>query len=228
MGLSMSGYDSFCDQIPDIEKYFDKFQKVLGEDRRYFIRGDLRIVDGTGKYWESFEVEIHCSVGFPFRFPAVFEVGNKIPRIADWHIYEDSHKCCIAVLPEEIIKCRNGISLIQFVEKEMLPYFFNQTHRRIEGYYVLGEYSHGVEGIFEFFDCELRCGKNPRKIISMIFQIADTERPAGSNNCFCGSGAKFRKCHRTAYDKLILLGQSQLRDFANLLAKVSGNLDLVL
>ncbi len=225
--MNMSGYDSFCDQMPDIEKYFDNFQKVLGEDGRYFIRGELRVVDGTGKFWEYFEVEIHCSVGFPFRFPTVFEVGNKIPRIADWHIYEDSHKCCIAVLPEEIIKCRNRISLSQFVQKELLPYFFNQTHRRIEGYYVHGEYSHGVVGIFEFFNSELRCDKNARKIISMIVQIADTKRPAGSNDCFCGSGAKFRKCHREAYDKLILLGPSQLKDFVNLLAKVSGNLDLV-
>jgi hypothetical protein len=227
MGTLITSYDIFCSHIPETSQRFGKLCQFNDDNGKIFLRGELDVIDNTGKFWESFEVEIHHVDGFPFKFPDVYEVGGKIPRIGDWHIYEDTHTCCITVPPDELIKCRNGIRLVNFVESEVLPYFFNQTHRRVEGYYVHGEYSHGYHGIIEFFDNELKTGGNIRKVISLISSIANIQKPDRTATCFCGSKSKFRKCHRQAYEKLILIGRDQLIAFASMLAKCTDNLDLI-
>ena len=163
---------------------------------------------------------IHHS-DFPYRFPKVYEIGNKIPKIADWHINED-HSFCIDVFPSEIIKCKDGCSLIAFIEKELTPYLFNQTHRREEGHYVGGEYSHGLLGVYEFYADRLKTKNNVRKTLSLMTFIATQQRPKRSNRCFCDSGELFRNCHRKAYDELKLLGNFFLINDINNLYKWSG------
>lgn len=227
MGTVKDSYEQFCDQVPEALQRFPKLTQVTSQDGKTIIRGEIDIVDKAGHYWESYEVEIHHADGFPFKFPDVYEVGGKIPKNADWHIYEDSKTCCIAVLPEEMIKCRNGIKLSQFIENEVIPYFFNQTHRREEGYYAHGEYSHGYRGMLEFFESELKTTGDPRATISTLFKLATTPKPNRTHNCFCGRKIKYRKCHRAAYEKLVGIGKLQLLKLANYIAERTGNSDLV-
>jgi hypothetical protein len=227
MGTITESYRTFCDQIPEVLNRFKNLHQVTTENGKIFLRGNLDVVDKDSQYWESYEVEIHHTEGFPFKFPDVYEIGGKIPRIADWHIYEDTLTCCLTVPPLEIIKCLHGITLDSFIESEVLPYFFNQTHRRVEGYYVNGEYSHGYLGILEFFDTELKTRGAVRDIVSLLFKIADSRKPGRADDCFCGRKIKYRKCHRSAYETLSKIGTEKLRIFANYIAKESGNGDLV-
>lgn len=220
-------YQQFCNQVPEALHRFEKLNQRTGQDGKVFIRGEIDIVDKSSHYWESYDVEIHHVDGFPFKFPNVYEVGGKIPRIADWHVNEDSYTCCLTVPPLEMIKCNKGIRLVSFIEHEVLPYFFNQTHRREEGYYAKGEYSHGYVGILEFFESELRTEGDVRATINILFKIAFGRKPDRTHNCFCGKKVKFRKCHRVAYDRLIILGKEQLVKFANYIAEQTENNDLI-
>jgi len=223
----MESFEIFCNQIPEAVERFPKLKQACDDAGKIYVRGEIDIIDKEGNFWESFEVEIHHVDGFPFRFPSVFEVGGKIPRIADWHIYQDTLTCCLTVPPLEIIKCRNGITLLDFIQSEVLPYFSNQTHRRVEGFYVNGEYSHGHHGILEFFEAELQTSGDTRKTIDLLFKIANIEKPSRTADCFCGKKNKYRKCHRDAYSKLILIGKAKLLEFANIIASSSGNFDLI-
>ncbi len=215
----MEGVDLFEAQIDQFIKLFPKFARGSSNDGTVIIQGELDIVDQTGKFWESFQIEIHPSDGFPYRFPSVFEIGGKIPRIADWHVYEDTQSCCLAVDPEERLLCKNGISLTSFVKDHVLPYFFNQTFRRIEGHYKNGEYSHGIKGVYEFYDEVLKTNGNLRETVRLLLKIADAEKPGRTHDCFCGAKKKFRKCHRAAYEKLLPLGKKILYAHANEFAK---------
>ena len=222
----IGSYQEFCNQIPEALQRFEKLKQITCQNGKVFIRGEIDVVDKAGHYWESYKVEIHHADGFPFKFPDVYEVGGKIPRIADWHIYEDSYSCCLTVPPLEMIKCRNGITLVNFIGNEVLPYFFNQTHRREEGYYTNGEYSHGYVGVLEFFETELKTAGDVRATINMLFKIATTRKPDRTHDCFCGKKVKYRKCHRGAYEKLVVIGKEQLMKFANYIAENTGNGDL--
>ena len=216
----MVGHSIFTSQLDQVVERYSNL-KIVEESEEKFLRGELQVIDKNGVFWESYQLEIKHHFDFPYRFPKVFEISNKIPKIADWHINGDQ-SFCIDVVPSEIIKCKDGLSLISFIEKELTPYLFNQTHRREEGYYVGGEYSHGLLGVYEFYANILQTENNVRKTLSLMTFIASQPRPNRSNRCFCGSGELFRHCHRKAYDELKILGKNILINEINKLYKWSG------
>jgi hypothetical protein len=216
----MTSSEIFESQIgPVIEKY-PKLNRAITSEGKVILNGELEIIDACGKFWEAFEVEIHPVNGFPLQFPRVFEVGGKIPRIADWHIYDDIKSCCVAIPPEESIACKQGISLVKFVDDFVLPYFFNQAFRRVEGYYKNGEYSHGVQGIFEFYDETFKTKANVDEVVHLMKKMAlTTTKPGRTHKCFCGSRNKFRQCHREAFNKLFDLDRNLIFTHASLILK---------
>jgi len=218
----MSSIELFKTEIPELVSFFPKLKEVPCPDGIPVVRGELDIRDGNGTRWETYQIEIKFKDGFPNVFPAVFEIGGKIPRIADWHIYEDTSACCIAVDPEERLICKNGITLTDFVKHHVLPYFFNQTHRKVEGYYPNGEFSHGIYGVYEFYSEILRTNGNVRETIRLMSIIASIERPGRTYDCFCGSKEKFRRCHKNAYDRLSPLGKKIIYFHANEFAKMAA------
>ena len=216
----MEGPDLFESEIPKFVEHFPKFHKAISSQGTVMVEGELEIVDQDGKLWETYQVEIHSCDGFPHRFPYVFETGGKIPRIGDWHVYEDTQSCCLAVEPEERLICKDGLSLIDFVKNNVLPYFFNQTFRKVEGYYKNGEYAHGLRGIYEFYDDVLKTKGDIRETIRLMIKIAHRDKPGRTHNCFCGSNTKFRRCHRDAYKKLSKLDKEILYIHAEKFSKM--------
>lgn len=208
----MKGYDLFKDQTPPVLAKYPKILEV-NIDEYSILKGEIDVIDLNGKFWETYSIEIHCSDQFPLRFPRLYETSNKFPKIADWHVFEDSGTCCVKILPEELIKCLKGITLLEYLDQEVLPYFFNQTHRKVEGYYVNGEYSHGLKGIIEFYSRVLKTD-NLDQILRLILFISGNSRPDRTSQCFCGSNQKFRKCHRDSFDKLVALGKDTLETHA--------------
>lgn len=198
--MSMSNANLiFQSQIEETIKAFPSLQRrVWGESE--ILKGIIPIIDVIGIKWEEYELEIHCSENFPFEFPSLFETSNKIPKIGDWHIYEDTLSCCVKVKPEELIRCKDGITIIDYIREQVIPYLFNQTHRRVEGYYVNGEYSHGLHGIYEFYSDTLGTGNNYKKTVELMMFIASHEKPGRTTFCFCGSNIKFRNCHRESFN----------------------------
>ncbi len=218
----MIGQELFVQQIDQLLIPFPKLKIKEVENGMIILSGKLDIVDKNGKYWDSYLIEIHPTTDFPDRFPWVYEVGGKIPKIGDWHVNEDTKSCCIEVRPKEILICKSGITLLSFVESHVLPYFFNQTHRRIEGYYVNGEYSHGVLGVYEFYSRILKTGSDIRKTIQLLMFISKGIRPSRTDSCFCGIKEKYRRCHREAFETLNALGENLLLADAHSIAKQAG------
>lgn len=214
-------YGLFVEQLVEAEDAYPKLKRKL-TDKGYILAGDLDVIDHTGKLWETYQVEIHYREGFPHCFPLLYETGGKIPKIADWHVYEDTLSCCVKVQPAEIIRCLKGISITEYIKEEALPYFFNQTHRRLEGYYINGEYGHGLAGIYQFYAEELKTDTDIKKMLRLIQFIATNEKPDRTSICFCGSGAKFRYCHRSAFDVLNQIGGTVLLTHCYEIGKVFG------
>lgn len=219
------GYDIFCSQLDEAIVTFPGLQKAIVE-KKEILKGTLQVIDKEGNHWEDYEVEIHHSDNFPFKFPLLFEVSDKIPKIADWHVYEDTLACCIKVQPEEIFRCIAGITVTNYIREEVMPYLFNQTHRRVKGFYVNGEYSHGMKGIYEFYMTALKTGNDIKKTVQLMQYIATHERPGRTSLCFCGKKTKFRHCHRGVFDKLKKIGDEVLQGHAYGIAKFAGLINM--
>jgi hypothetical protein len=215
------GYDIFVSQIEEAIVAFPSLHQVI-VDGKYILKGALAVIDKNGRHWEDYEIEIHSTENFPNEFPLLFESSGKIPKITDWHVYEDTLSCCVKIKPEELLRCKKGITVTDYIREEVVPYLFNQTHRRVEGYYVNGEYGHGTLGIYEYYSNLLNTGKNIERTIQLMLFIAKHERPGRTTFCFCGRNIKFRDCHRAAYDKLKQLDAVTLESHAYSFAKAAG------
>jgi hypothetical protein len=220
---SKQSNSAFEEQASQVHLHFPKLRGEKGNDGVLIVKGEVDIIDRDGTYWESFQVEIHPVDEFPFRYPSVYETGGKIPRIGDWHVYENTQTCCIDVEPEEVIKCRDGLSLVDFIRREMIPYFFAQTFRRKEGYYPNGEYEHNEHGLFQYYDRLLKTNGDPRSTVHQMRMMLRIPRPARTNDCFCGSQEKFRRCHRTAYDTIHKIGERMVVFHAEQIANLYKN-----
>ncbi|MBQ0008360.1 MAG: SEC-C domain-containing protein [bacterium] len=187
---------------------------IKGTPGKLFLKGILDIKDCDGNVAYSYSIEIHRADGYPFRFPKAYEVGGDIPIGSDWHKYEDN-SLCLDVETEEVLKCRRGLSVSDFIIQELIPHLANQRYRATEGHYV-NEYKHGISGVKEFYAEQMETADEQMwlKIANHVFVTKDKRR---NELCYCGSGKKYKQCHERIDQRLELIGkQKVLNDFNNI------------
>ena len=191
---------------------------VISVGQEDYLKGILDIPNNNGDVVGSFLIEIHSVEKFPYRFPKLYEVGGEIPIHPDWHKYNDN-SCCLTVEPDEVIKCRYGITLIYFIENIAIPYFANQLYRKAEGNY-LNEYPHGYEGLRVFY-AELFNDNNISAWLDYLKKAFDGNKMRRNDKCYCLSGRKYKLCHLKVEEKLRVLGKNKiLNDIQGILNNV--------
>jgi hypothetical protein len=194
----------FENDIIDVPATFKKLC-IVEQDGEKILKGELDIIDTNGKIWDTYLIEIKGTAGYPFSFPKLFETGDAFPKIVDWHVYEfDDKSCCIDVPPNELLICVAGLNIMDYIQQFAISYFANQSFRIREGYYLYGEYSHGIFGRIEFYQSKLKA-KSPRELIQMFDLIIKDYNPLRTAFCpFCKK-VKFRKCHRDVFKELRII-----------------------
>lgn len=182
-----------------------------------FLKGILDIPNDNKEIAGHFLIEIHFTEEFPYKFPICFETGGEIPSELDWHKYADE-RCCITVLPDEILKCKKGITISLFIDEHVIPYFANQLYKKQTGKYK-SEYPHGIQGTAQFYETLLMTTnkqlwlqyfKNTFRNLKISCRRNDT--------CFCGSGSRYKLCHFQVFNTLYQIGEKQvLYDFKQII-----------
>lgn len=192
----MKGNELFiADSVETLSRY--PSLRMQDEEGIPIIIGELPLIDVAGNIYDTYSIKIKSNDYFPKLFPQVFESGGRLPINQDWHVYETTGSCCIKAKPEELLICSKGITLTSFIKEHVEPYFSNQTFRRENGFYVK-ERSHGtlgtIESLKELFGC-----KTIIAVVQNLEFILRQQEPGRTHLCFCGSGIKYRKCHRSTY-----------------------------
>ena len=214
----MDRNNKFREQLIDVCQSYPNL-KIVKRDDNVFLKGILDIPNSQGDLINSFLIEIHQTDLFPYRFPKLYEVGDLIPCDVDWHKYSDN-SCCITVPPEEIILCKDGITVIQFITRHAIPYFANQCYRMITGSYK-AEYAHGKQGFLEFYADLMGTTDISKWYLYMEYAFENNRLKFERNiSCFCGSGVKFKKCHDRIFDKMRVIGKDTLANHFRMLSKI--------
>jgi hypothetical protein len=150
----MESFLNFEKEAKEVIQIYDDLNFSI-EDNCPILHGIINLTDEKGILHDKYQIKIKPKDNYPFVFPFVFEIGGRIPKNFDWHIFEDVGNFCIASQPEEILACKKGLTLLGFIENQIKPYLFNQTFRQKHGYF-LNERSHGDRGWIEFFETELK------------------------------------------------------------------------
>lgn len=215
----MDAFSIFEKEARDVIQIYNEMT-LSEEDDCPILLGTLNLNDENGVYQDSYQIKIKPKDSYPLRFPYVFEVGGRIPRNVDWHIFEGEGNFCIASQPEEILVCNNGLTLLGFIENQIKPYLYNQTFRYKYGYF-LNERSHGDKGWIEFFEDELKTN-NIKNIIFVLSFILERNPPDRRSKCFCDSEKKFRNCHKEAYNKLSIFSDLELAHYIKRFKELYG------
>lgn len=203
--------------IKDIDKALLSYPSLTRVEEGDFIRvkGTIPLTHSKQGEFDRYEVLIKFPVKYPKCFPRVIETSMKIPRIADRHVNSDN-TLCLAVEPEEQSITKNGITFLFFIEKVLIPHLARETYRSAKGVYPEGEYSHGHEGIWEYFESSMN-QKDRKKIVSELEEILNNPWPGRNDLCSCGSGKKFKKCHMIRWSQILKPGKSYLTEQLQLL-----------
>ena len=187
--------------------------QIVGEPGRQYLRGILDVPDGAGGVAFSYLVEIKPVARYPYRYPIAYEVGGDIPVGADNHKYSDN-SLCLGVEAEEVIQCHKGLTLVEFIEKVLIPHLANQYYRHLTGAY-LQEYAHGYAGVRQFYEKLL--GITDRAVWVALFHAAFSKHIERNDPCCCGSGQKYKRCHEHVVQSMRLIGKEQVeKDFKDL------------
>jgi hypothetical protein len=200
---------NFIKDIDDALQSYSTLKRVE-EDGFIRVKGEIPLIHPEKGEFDRYEVSIRFTQNYPKCFPKVIETSNKIPREADRHINQDN-TLCLAVEPEENSIVKNGISFKFFLDNVLVPHLASETYREIKDIYPDGEYSHGNDGIWEFYESILN-KKDRKSIIIELDQIVKSNWPERNNQCICGSGVKFKKCHLDKWIQVMKSGEIYLRN----------------
>lgn len=195
-------------------KYYPGLEKVESSNELR-VRGIIILKHPEIGEYDRYTVSISFPRCYPNCFPKVIEVSEKIPKVADRHVNSDN-TLCLAVEPEERILCRNGITFKYFLDKVLVPHLSRETYWNYTGKYEDGEYSHGIEGLWEYFGQLLNATKK-EDVLNELEKMLHEKWLGRNAPCFCGKAAKFKNCHRKKWERVMLLGQDYLLNWLDIL-----------
>ena len=156
-----------------------------------FLSGSFPLKDGE-RIVDRYSIEVAFPPNYPCDLPLVWEIGGRIPRTADRHIYTNG-ATCLFVLDERAWICPEGTSLLDFLNGPVRNFFLGQSLFEIDGVWPFGQRSHGVQGILEFY--AERLDTNDKSVIIRYLDVLRKKDLKGHWRCPCGSGKRLRKCH---------------------------------
>jgi hypothetical protein len=169
----------------------------------YQISGEIDIFDKNGIYWDSFQIRIITPSNYPYSFPTVYLVGNRIPIEADRHINKD-RSCCLTIQHEEILRAEKGITIKQFFDDYVIPFFANQLYFEKHKQWANGDYLHSENGIIQYYKEQTNI-ETIEDILSLLNNITQIKKLGRNDMCYCGSNLKFKRCHLQTLQKILRL-----------------------
>ncbi len=168
--------------------------------RGVFVTGYYPLFE-SNRVWDRYQVKLQVSPDSLRGIPALYEIGNRIPRKPDRHMEPDG-KACI-VLPDAYwYEHPQGMNMLDFLNGPVRNFFVNQSLIELgqPNVWEKGEWGHGAKGIVEFYATIL--GTNEPKTILAYLGILKRDTVRGHWPCPCGSKRRLRNCHNGLINEL--------------------------
>ena len=205
--------------IKDIDQALKHYPFLKRVDENGFVRviGEIVLIHPVKGEFDRYKVSISFPQVYPKCFPQVIETSKKIPRKDYRHVNTDG-TLCLAVEPEEKGIVKNGISFTFFLDRVLVPHLSRETFCELNNGYEDGEYSHGIDGFWEYFEGILLTSDRA-EILAELEKIIYSKWQKRNEMCYCNSGIKFKRCHLERWNKIMTSGSNYLVNMLELLRK---------
>jgi len=195
----------------EVEVVLKKYPGFIYNKESGMLFGILN-VDNEGE--DCYDVDINLNT-YPGNFPLVKESG-RIPQKPHRHINGDG-TCCFTTKAKEQILMRKQIkSLLDFIQRIIIPFLRNNSYYEINKCYKNGEYHHGIPGIIEGYKDILKISDNSL-LVNLLIARSKKIKIEKNKVCFCGSKKKVKDCHLHCYTDLFHIEDDVIKnDLANI------------
>lgn len=167
------------------------------QNQQIYLEGVIDITCSTTIMKTSLKIKIEIPKTYPQKLPKTYLLDNTIKRHIDRHISEDG-MCCLCLDTIEHTYFNNGINLVDYIEKLVIPFLSNQLYYDKTGEWANGEHDHGVMGQIDFYKKILETN-DINTIINALglllnYKTIGKTRILGNKKCFCKSGNKINDC----------------------------------
>jgi hypothetical protein len=168
------------------------------EEGAVTVRGTYAVLD-AGKEIDRYSIAVKLPDRYPRALPDVFEIGGRIPRTLDRHVFQ-SGALCLGVREDLWITLRGDFSIASVLDGPVRGFLIGNALVEEGEKWPHGDRSHGISGILEFYEGYLGA-KDPVVLLDFLCALTK-ERVRGHWKCPCSSGAIIRKCHKDAVNEL--------------------------
>ena len=145
---------------------------------------------------DSFNLEFNFPVDYPDKPPLVRELDNKIPAL--FHRNPDGYLCLCTPVEQHLTFLQEP-TLESFILNLLNPYLISWLWYDSFSEMPWGERRHGSMGLVESYRDLLKL-KDIRHTISFMLEYV-RNKIHHKENCPCGSGLSFKKCHGNIVSK---------------------------
>lgn len=197
---------------------FPELQLISNNDIS-FLKGIYTVKDNSGIVQGEYEIAIVIPKKYPYEFPKLYELSQKItPRIDDRHIDENG-LACVEIDQNIVLKSKKGICIKNFIEQYVHRYFCWQLRYDAGDRDGLEEWAHYDKGTLQFYRENLKLD-DMETIIKSLKVLSEKSLPKRNDPCICGSNKKYKACHQNLIEKIIDLGKAKFKkDYNTLLAE---------
>jgi hypothetical protein len=173
--------------------------RLIVTDTTMIARGayELRDQKGVADRW-LVELQFHPSD--KFKWPKVWEIEERIPRIEDRHVNKLDQSCCLEVT-DEWIALTGDDTFPGFLLGPFRNYFISQSHFERTGEWPFDQRPHGLAGMVEAYSDLLGVPCDVR-IVGRTLSFLTLEHAKGHWPCACGSDRRLRDCCRDRLNTL--------------------------
>ncbi len=147
---------------------------------------------------DEYELRIDVPPDFPQSLPTVRDTGSRIP--ASYHTNPDG-TLCLGSPVRQLLAIGQGGTIIEFIERVLVPYLYGYSHYETSGELPFGELDHGTKGLMDDY-ARLFGVQSMKPMRGMIALAAQKKRIANKQPCPCGSGLRLGRCHNRSVNYL--------------------------
>lgn len=172
----------------DVQKRYPDLRPIM-DNGHPVIRGSFPIAD-NGEAIDRFIIEIRFPDGIT-KPPRIWEIGGRIPRIKDRHVFPDSG-CICAEVPE--LTLLRGYSFMTYLDGPVRNYFIGQALVEQGHAWPFDEWDHGKPGLLQAYGEMLGGVSGEQKIKSYLICLGH-KKIKHYWPCPCLSGKQIFECH---------------------------------
>lgn len=186
-------------QIIQLREDYDGLHLEGEKEACYIIAGTLAF---TATYQnetieDAYQIKMLVPKSYPLKLPTIKETTGRIPP--DFHTNPDGTLCL--EVPIKLYRVFNeNPTLLHFINKCALPYFYSFSFWKKHGRLPFGDWAHGGEGLLQMYKEFFQIDED--LIVVALIKILAENKYKGSQLCPCQSGKKLYNCHGPALKKI--------------------------